>query len=478
MTQTRSQTKRQRVESTDHISTNDLTEYKQKFNKNISNKLIQNSLCTNYLHKVSEVRDYMQSRDIEFSNTLDPELEVSNQGLSGRCWMFAVLNVMRHELIRKYQLPRAFELSEGYLCFYEKLEKCNYVLAEFLNADHIDTNDSHVRRLLYNGCDDGGLWVTCANLIKKYSIIPKTCYRESINSFSTDTMNNTVNYKLREFVSLLVNEPDKTKRLEMKNTMINQLYEMLCKMLGTPPNPNEKFKWSFVTHLDLTDRLEREKKRKDQNQYENLEIKNTFELTPLEFYHNFIVNQLDDYVMIGNDPRNEYNKYYQSYDRDVVVDGERNGFFNLSIDDIADICTRSIVDNTPVEFDCDVSKYLNPDEELLDTNCYNYDIVFGDKFETMTKQQAMECYESHANHAMVLVGVDIDQNENIIKWKVENSWGRDSETTGYYTMSHDWFKKYVFGVVVQRKYLTPYLLKLYDLEFNRPVTLKRFDIMA
>ena len=154
-----------------------LNTLKNEFNKNKINKLIQNSLCTNSLHRVSEKREYMQSRDNEFSHTLDPVLEISNQGLSGRCWLFAVLNVMRHELIRKYELNREFELSESYVCFYEKLEKCNYFLTQILDYDSLDLTNEKLRLLLACGCQDGGFWISCVNLIEKYGIIPQSCYR-------------------------------------------------------------------------------------------------------------------------------------------------------------------------------------------------------------------------------------------------------------------------------------------------------------
>lgn len=463
----------------DSVKVETIVKLKNKFNKNKINKLIQNSLCSNSLNHVSEVREYMQSRDNEFSHTLDPELEISNQGLSGRCWLFAVLNVMRHELVRKFNLTHEFELSESYLCFYEKIEKCNYFLTEFMEKNSIDFSDSHTRALLYGGCDDGGMWATCANLIKKYGIIPKTCYRESVNSYSTETMNNIINYKLREFALELTSEKNKKKCIEMKNRMMGQIYDILCKMLGTPPNPTEKFTWSFSMYINLSNQLEREQKRKRLGgKYENVQMKNTYEITPLEFYNQFVINNLDNYVKFGNDLRNEYNKYYQSYNRDVIIEGERSGYYNININLLSDICINSIIDNTPVEFDCDVIKYLNPDEELMDNKCYDYNLVFGENFDKLTKEQMMKCLDSYPNHAMVLIGVDLDINRNPIKWKVENSWGRDDNTTGYYTMSHEWFKKFVYNVVIQRKYVDNELLKCYDKALQTPITLPEFDIMG
>lgn len=469
-----------KVENSDAIPVEKLVKLKRDFNSSQVNKLIQNSLCSNSLERVTEDREYMQSRDNEFSHTLEPELVVSNQGLSGRCWMFAVLNVMRHELVRKFKLNHDFELSESYLCFYEKLEKCNFFLSKVSKMDKLDFSDRCTVQLLASGSSDGGLWITCANLIKKYGIIPQSCYRESIHSYSTESMNNILDGKLREFALRLVNEKDFSKRVDLKDTMMTEIYEILCKMLGTPPNPNEKFQWAFTLYLDLTDQIEREAKRRKTGDYENLQIKNTLEITPLEFYEKFVVNNFDSYCHFGNDPRNPYYQYYEGSD-DVVIGGQKNGFYNVPIELMSQMSAKSIVDNTPVEFDCDVIKYLNPAEELMDNKCYNYGLVFGENFDSLTKEQGLLCAQSNANHAMVFVGVDMTKDGKPIKWKVENSWGRHDQiekSTGYYTMSHDWYNRYVYNIVVQDKYVPKALLRQYKKAVKTPVILPPFDIMA
>lgn len=460
----------------------DLLYLKRKFISDDRNLVIQNALCSSTLYQVAEVRDYMQSRDTEFSHTIDPELVVSNQGLTGRCWLFALLNVMRHELVRKFKLQRDFELSEAYVCFYEKFEKCNHFLSRFLKMDKIDSSDYKTQRYLLSGCQDGGHWITCANLIKKYGIVPKSSYKESINSYHTGMMNDTLDYKLREFAQQLVTEKDYDKRLVMKSEMMCTVYEMLCKFLGTPPNPNEKFTWSFGLYLELCDRLERENKRRKTNgEFENLQIKQTLSLTPIEFYKDIIVNNLDNYMKFGNDPRNPYHKFYFGFEDDVVVEGERPGYYNLDMNTISKMCVTSIKNNTPVEFDCDVVKYLNSHDELMDTKCFNYNLVFDTDFNDLDKKRMMERLESYPNHAMVLVGVDLGTDENPIKWKVENSWGRNDaneSSTGYYTMSHEWFLKFVFNVVIQEDFVPRGLKSKYRKEFKNSVNLAENDIMS
>lgn len=470
------------------IRTSNLKKLKKKFYENSHNRVVQNSLCANALFQVSEVREYMQSRDTHFTHTLDPKLCVSNQGLSGRCWMFAVLNVMRHELIRSLQLPYDFELSESYLSFYEKMEKSNYLLSQFMDKDTVDVNDLKVREHLDSGAQDGGFWVTCSNLIQKYGIIPKSCYEESVNSFDTEDMNRILDYKLREFTLQLVKEKDMSKRLKMKNKMMDQIYSILAKMLGTPPNPNEKFKWSFVLRMDLRDQLERENKRDENDgQFETYQIKQLVEVTPLEFYEKFIVNDLNDYLRISNDPRNKYHQYYKSNDEDQIVEGEKNGYYNTPINTMAQMCIKSLKNNTPVQFDCDVGQYINPEKELLDTNAFDYGLLFGMSFDKLSKKQRLEILESSAGHAMVLVGVDLDDNGKPQKWKIENSWGRTygdpikgpDDDSGYYTMSHEWFEKFVYNAVIHKDYVSKKFCKRYhESKTLCPTILPENDIMA
>lgn len=52
---------------------------------------------------------------------------LTNQKSSGRCWLFAALNVIRLPVIKHFNLED-FEFSQGYLFFWDKLERCNFFL--------------------------------------------------------------------------------------------------------------------------------------------------------------------------------------------------------------------------------------------------------------------------------------------------------------------------------------------------------------
>ena len=91
------------------------------------------------------------------------------------------------------------------------------------------------------------------------------------------------------------------------------------------------------------------------------------------------------------------------------------------------------------------------------------------------KQSVFEYGESLMTHAMVFTGVDLDNNDKPIKWKVENSWGKDSGNNGFYIMSDEWFSEYMYQIVINKKYLKEEWIKQYEAE---PIVLQPWDPMG
>ena len=80
---------------------------------------------------------------------------VTNQRQSGRCWLFASTNVFRVALMQKYGLG-AFELSQAYLFFWDKLEKSNWFLEQVISTADMDLESRLVQTLMQEPLSDGG----------------------------------------------------------------------------------------------------------------------------------------------------------------------------------------------------------------------------------------------------------------------------------------------------------------------------------
>ena len=121
-----------------------------------------------------------------------------------------------------------------------------------------------------------------------------------------------------------------------------------------------------------------------------------------------------------------------------------------------------------------ISEYITDKRDgIFDDMSFNYYDTFKADF-FMTKEEALDNYESSMNHAMVVTGVNLEDNKST-KWKLENSWGEDVGNKGYFVASDTWFEKYVYQVVINKKYLTQEQL---DEMAYEPVELKPWDPMG
>ena len=129
--------------------------YIKKFNRNFNslstNTLSRNALIQNDASKVAVNWENFSQINHIYSNTISKQLPVTNQKASGRCWGFAGLNLLRLEIVKKYNLSN-FEFSQNYFMFWDKLEKANYFLENILKT--LDQNyDSRIMmHLLHSPC--------------------------------------------------------------------------------------------------------------------------------------------------------------------------------------------------------------------------------------------------------------------------------------------------------------------------------------
>jgi len=437
----------------ENITLANINKFNKQFNSSSSNIKSRNALIQNDVNKIAINWDNFSKINHVFSSTISTQLPVTNQKASGRCWGFAGLNLLRLEIVKKYNLSN-FEFSQNYFMFWDKLEKSNYFLENILKTlDH--ASDSRlIMHLLQAPVQDGGQWDMFVNLTEKYGLVPQSVMPETNHSSKSGMMNYLLTHKLREFSSIL----RRFKRLnikklrEKKQEMISEIYSLLCMFLGNPP---QTFDWSI----------------KDKNN----KFKRFVNIDPLTFYKKFTKIKLKNKLCLINAPmyNKKMNELYTVEYLGNVIDGDIIKYANVEIKELKKAAINSLKNNEAVWFGCDVGKMFNRDFGIMDMKLYDYEKLFNTSFK-MNKSTRLEYGDSMMTHAMLFTGVDIKKNKPQ-KWRVENSWGNKNGDKGYYLMSDDWFNEYNYEVVVDKKYLSNKILSIFNLE---PKKLNPWDPMG
>ena len=438
-----------------NITMEELENFEKALNKDLAKQVDMNAVTScGVVKAATNSQVYRQDRH-QYSISLE-QGKITNQKQSGRCWMFAALNTMRFAVMQKLDLD-TFELSQNYTLFYDKLEKANYFLESILETLDEPTNGRLISYLLTAPLNDGGQWDMFCNLIEKYGVVPKDAMPETAASSATREMTRYLTMKLREFACTLRTGHQEGKTVEelrqQKEAMMETIYNMLCISLGKPPK---------------TFTLEVRNKQKEFIRDENL--------TGKEFFQKYIGWELSDYVSLINAPTADkpYHKTYTVKMLGNVKEGRPVKYLNLPVEDLKKAAIAQMQDGHPVWFGCDVGQSSLREGGVMDLNAIQVNSLFGTEF-TMNKAQRLDYGESLMTHAMVFQGVNLDENGNPTRWRVENSWGKDAGVDGYYVMSDDWFTEYTYQIVVNKKYLTAQQVEELAQE---PIELEPWDPMG
>ena len=308
-----------------------------------------NSVVKNGINAAAENFAAFRETRHEFSITIETG-EITNQKASGRCWMFAALNVMRLEIMEKLNLE-TMELSQNYPLFYDKLEKSNYFLENIIETLEEPLDGRLVSYLLTDPLCDGGQWDMFANLVEKYGVVPKDAMPESAASSQTAEMDRYLTRKLREFACALREAYAKGEKVEAlrarKEEMLETIYRMLCISLGTPPK-----EFTYET---------RDKDKK---------FIRISDITPQEFYKQYVGLDMDDYISLINAPTAD-KPYYKMYTVQYLgnVKGARQvKYFNLPAEELKLAAIAQLKDGKAVWFGSDVGQCSSRVGGLLDLN--------------------------------------------------------------------------------------------------------------
>ncbi|MBV9577001.1 MAG: C1 family peptidase [Chloroflexi bacterium] len=424
------------------------------FSTNPRYRLAQNAVTRNSVDDIALDHHVVFSADHSFSITLD-DWGVTDQKQTGRCWMFAGLNLLRFSA-RQVLGVKEFELSQNYLMFWDKLERANYFLEAIIASADRDVDDRSVAFLLDQPLSDGGQWNMFINLVNKHGLVPKSLMPETNSSSNSRRMNGVLRAKLREGARRLREMHADGATVDalrsVKNEYVQTVHRMLSIHLGTPP---QHFEFQWRTSAGAFERTE--------------------EITPREFAARFVKLPLDQYVCLVHDPR-KANPYGQTYTVEYlgnVVGGRRVTYLNVEMALMKQIAQRTLEDGEPVWFGCDVGKQMRRDLGLMDRDLYDLDSVYDTSFE-LDKAARLEYGETRMTHAMLFTGVDVVEGRSR-RWRVENSWGPDPGQKGFFTMNDSWFDEFTFEIAARRSYLPTTLQAALELE---PTRLPPWDPMG
>jgi bleomycin hydrolase len=426
---------------------------RKDFSANPAYRLAQNAVTRVSVNDVAINREILNTIDHSLSTHLD-DWKVTNQERSGRCWLFAGLNLLRVGVMRKTGL-KEFEFSQNHAMFWDKIERANYFLEAITETADRDIDDRTVAFLLESVAGDGGQWNMFAAIVAKHGLVPKGYMPETQSSSDTGRMNSVLRYLLRQgakSVRAAVSAGGIEAARAEKAEVLRAVHRLLCIHLGTPP---ERFDWQWTD--------------KDK------EFHRDGVLTPQEFAAKYVDLPLDDYVCLVHDPRpsSPIGRTFTVEYLGNVVGGPPVTYLNVEMAQLKQVAASTLQGGEPVWFGCDVDQMMSSDYAVWDVGLYDLPSVYDTTF-TLDKADRLAYHETLMTHAMLFTGVDVLDGATR-RWRVENSWGSDRGKDGFYTMHDSWFDEYVFEIAARRSALPAELQAALD---TPPIVLPAWDPMG
>ncbi|MEE2747663.1 MAG: C1 family peptidase [Candidatus Thermoplasmatota archaeon] len=434
------------------VTPEQISELRKGFESNPANKVAQNAVTNVQLPDLTLNRELVQNMDSSFSIKLD-DWKVTSQKRSGRCWLFAALNLFRVGAMKKMNVKK-FEFSQAHIHFWDKFERSNHLLEAIIETADRPIDDRTIHFLLSDPIGDGGQWNMAMNLIRKYGLVPKSAYPESNTSSATRWMNTELKNILRtsacEIRNILSNGGSLEDARNHKNQRVADIWNMLCIHLGTPP---ETFDWQW---RDKDNKFHRKG-----------------EMTPVQFAEEYVDIDWENYVCIVNDPRNEYYRTYTVDYLQNVAGGPPVVYLNVPSDEMKAVTQKLLEDGLPVWMGCDVGKEMERKKGLWDANLFDVSGLYGVEY-GMNKADRLQHKQTMMTHAMLFTGVDVVDGK-ARRWRVENSWGDDTGQKGYYTMNDSWYDEHMFEIAAPISYLNEQMVAGLESE---PIVLPAWDPMG
>lgn len=416
-----------------------LKKFEKMYDLDTTNELMENAISNVGIREASKNKRVINKHDFIFNEQIEIK-NITNQKQSGRCWLFAALNMARPKVIKELNLE-SFEFSQTYLYFYDNIEKTNLFLDMIIKTKDLDINSREVINVLKFKTDDGGYFEYFKALIDKYGIVPKNVMAESFNSENSSDMFERVEEIIKKYAMDIRRAKGQEEIENLKEECLYKAYNIFVKCIGKPV---EKFDFEY---LDKDKKYHIEK-----------------DLSPKDFYKKYVGDFYENKIRLINDPRerNPYGRVFVNPEVKNIVEMDGLKGLNVPMEEMKKALLKSLKDGIPSWFACDVLKSSDRKTGIMDLGIYNYEKTLTEVGE-FTKADRLDMRESVATHAMNITGVKTKDGEIKI-WKVENSWGEKNGDKGIFSMTDSWFDKYSYEIIIDKKYVSEFYLKGFDKE--------------
>ena len=258
-------------------------------------------------------------------------------------------------------------------------------------------------------------------------------------------MNSLITTKLREDALELrrLSGPSGNARSSLggvKDKMMKEIHLILTLMLGPPPNPNKDVTWEYYDKDDKFASIT------------TTPLKLAKDLSSKAAVHANAGTDVHELFSLVNDPRNTFGDLLSVSRLGNIVGMRPVRYVNVPMETIKLACISMLKSDLPIFFGSDVGKFSNSSAGIMDTDLIDYELGFNIRL-GLSKAERLMTSESQMTHAMVLTAVHL-VNGKPVRWRVQNSWGENAGTKGWFVMSDRWMDEFVYQAVVDPRYIS------------------------
>jgi bleomycin hydrolase len=182
-------------------------------------------------------------------------------------------------------------------------------------------------------------------------------------------------------------------------------------------------------------------------------------MSPVEYASSVVGFRPGEWRVVINNPLLPFDRVYERRGSAVARHAGRFNLRRLNVTQsrLRDLVRASLTAGYAVGFSADVDRNdIDHERGIMHPAIFNRSRVYGAQLvRDLPRREDIYFGIAASNHAMAITGLDDSGRGNaVVKYRVVNSWGRDTGDRGLYHMYAEWFEENVFKVAVHESVLT------------------------